>query len=191
MDVFEWCICLIVSHTSPSWAWCVSTQLRFYCLIQKMKLLSCNKRQTWCIALYTLTFFLIFAMDFYRATIMWLTLKEGDISSPPWICIWHNETKYDATMHLQDPSIGWNKLRLNRRDFFFQAFGQLMSQQCVFYQSVSTNIFNPIFIHSTTDYMHRNWQQLLVNVQQKGCDNFSQFPLVITSLRQFVTAGAS
>ena len=110
MDVFEWCICLIVSHTSPSWAWCVSTQLRLYCLIQKMKLLSCNKRQTWCIALYTLTFFLILAMDFYRATIMWLTLKEGDISSPPWICIWHNETKYDATMHLQGPSIGWNKI---------------------------------------------------------------------------------
>ena len=28
-DIFEWCICLIVSHASPCWAWCVSTQLLF------------------------------------------------------------------------------------------------------------------------------------------------------------------
>ena len=78
---------------------------------------------------------------------------------------------------------------------FLPDFGTAQSHQCAYYHSVPMYILNPIFINSTTDYMHGNCDSNCWLMCSKRfvtvCAGYYQFETVCDSLRQFVTAGAS
>ena len=120
-------------------------------------MVTCSKRQTRWSVLYIWHFLLIFAMDF--------------IPNDQYVA--HSKLGRHIKLALELSMVRGGNI-------FTQIFWQPMSQQCTYYQTYSIHIFNPISIHSTTDYMHANCDS---NCWFMGC---KKFVTVCASLRRLL-----
>ena len=141
--MFEWCICLIVAHTSPRWAWYVSTQFCFRCLTQNkyrkllINIVSCVRPN----ALYCIhvdVFSKFSPLILYTKWLIWITPYFLETYQT---LLWFVYGTMRPITHVHCPNTSvWVKYKLkwtlilteSMWQFFFQISGQLMSQQCTF-----------------------------------------------------------